>query len=934
MHRNLTSMGRVAALIAVGAAHLAAQGVQYGTISGTVKSTKGTPIAGARVVLKTGQGDRPFVTDANGTFRISQLIPQGGVIIQVTANGYLGAQTESRVNVDRNNVVEFVLKSVSAAEATVVVVATTEAIDTTEAKTGANVSLETVNALPINNRNITGIAGLSPGTSSDVNGLVIRGSQATQVQYLVDGADVMDPVTGGPAVRLNEEMLEEVQVINGAISAEYGRFTGGVVNTVTKSGTNDFKGVTRWDVTNLAWNAYNPLNRGASGKTTFANHHNTIQSYVFSGPILKDKLFFVVGYRTTSPKTSTPGTTSSGDFGGIPFVTTRTEERKDFKIDYQITPSHKVFWQYNKTVSTSMNVDYATQFGFGSTGIETLSSQTDDYSYVTFGYLGQLTSNLLLDLRMNQKKETLGGSAGASGGQGAQSAPMWVDTQTFDVFDNGFFSNDGDGRPVRTANGSLTWFVEAAGQHEIKTGVQLFESKRNSANAQTPSNYMIYFDGFATPGNKAASNRVMTPGDNRHSYLEYWEPIFGAITKNTVSGFYVNDKWKYNANWSFNLGLRFDRFTSKDDLGRDNYSVSSLTPRLAAIWDLKGDASKVLSFNYSVYAGQVIQGSTDQASPAGNPVWHQFSYLGGNPLKADGTLNRAAFATTEFYLEDPFRARNTTIDPNLKSPTMTELALNYRTKDETGGTWSIGVTKRDWTNSVDDFKTVVGGELKTVIKNDPDIKRDYIGFELVYQVNKGHFSYGGNATLSRLRGNYEGGQVGTTEQKNNYGPNGPVSARISPFGNLAADRPLLVVGNATYAFDFGKAGVMNLGALFFYNSGAPYSLIGANAAPGVGAGYSETYSRYFGDRGTQRFPNNYRVDFQIGYDVKLWKTLSFFTRVNFTNVFNTQMITSWNTSGNTSATGTFAPGSSFGRPTSAGNYLGARTVNIAGGFRF
>ena len=63
-----------------------------------------------------------------------------------------------------------------------------EAIDTTEAKTGANVSLESVNALPINNRTITGIAGLSPGTSSDANGLVIRGSQATQVQYLVDGA--------------------------------------------------------------------------------------------------------------------------------------------------------------------------------------------------------------------------------------------------------------------------------------------------------------------------------------------------------------------------------------------------------------------------------------------------------------------------------------------------------------------------------------------------------------------------------------------------------------------------------------------------------------------------------------------------------------------------------------------------------------------------
>ncbi|MBL0312106.1 MAG: TonB-dependent receptor [Holophagaceae bacterium] len=904
MLRNSFNLSRIAVLLAFGStAALVAQGVQYGTVSGTVKSSKGAAVAGARVTITTGQGIRTAVADASGNFRFPQLVPQSNTKVSVSADGYIGASIETRVGVDRNNIVDFTLKPVADVSTTVVVTASAGVIDSTEAKTGANLSLESINDLPINNRNITAIASLSPGVSSDSNGITVRGSQATQVQYLVDGADVMDPVTGGPAVRLNEEMLEEVQVISGAASAEYGRFTGGVVNTVTKSGTNEFHGVARWDATNPKWNAYNPLNRGASGKTEFLNHTGVIQQYVVSGPIIKDHLFFVVGYRTTSPMTTFPGTTSSGDFGGVAFVRTVKEERKDLKLDWQINNSHKVFWQYNKTVSQSLSRDYATLFGYGSTSLETLSDQADDFSYVTFGYLGQLTSSLLLDVRMNQKKETLGGSAGPSGGKGGKNTPMWIDTQTYDIFDNGFFSNDGDSRPIRTANASLSWFVDAAGSHEIKTGIQLYESKRAAANAQTPSNYMIYFDGFNTPGSSAASNRHMVAGNNNTSYLEFWEPIFGAITKNTITGLYINDKWKVNSNWALNLGLRYDKFVSKDDLGRDNFSISGVSPRLSAIWDIKGDASKVLSANYSIYQGQVIQGATDASSPAGNPVWHKFSYLGGNPLKADGTLNRAAFSNTEFYLEDPFRLRNTTIDPNLKPPQMTEIAVNYATRDEKGSTWTLGLTKRKWDNMVDDFKTVVGTDLKTTIKNDNSVSRDYIGMEITYQ-NKvyDNFNIGGNMTLSRLRGNYEGGQVGTTEQRNNFGPNGPADRFISPYGNLAADRPIAIVANADYKLTLGR-GTMNFGFLGLFTSGAPYSLTQTGVSTNVTGGYDTTYTRFNdGQRGQLRFPDNYRVDFQIAYDIKFWKTLDFFVRMNVTNLFNTQLVTSWNTTISTKAT--------------------------------
>ena len=423
-------MGRITALLALGGGTaLIAQGVQTGNVAGTVKdATTGKPISGATVILKTPQGDRQTTSDAQGTFRFGLLSPENAQLV-ISAHGHITASTNLRVNIGLTSTYDFTLKPIQETGAVVVVSAAESVIDPSETKTGENYALQDVNALPINNRTITSIASLTPGVSADSNGITIRGSQATQVQYLVDGADVMDPVTGGPAVRLNEEMLEEVQVVTGGASAEYGRFTGGVGNTTTKSGTNEFKGVARYDLTNLSWNAYNPLDRGAKGTYTFPNHTNTVQQYVFSGPIIKDHLFFVVGYRTTSPQTSTPQSTTgldgTGNPIGIPNAATRSEERKDIKLDWQINENNRVFWQYNKTDSKRRNIDYPTMFGYGSTTVDTLSSQNDTFSYVTFGYLGQISSNLLLSARFNQKKETLGGLVPAmTFTAGQKSAPL------------------------------------------------------------------------------------------------------------------------------------------------------------------------------------------------------------------------------------------------------------------------------------------------------------------------------------------------------------------------------------------------------------------------------------------------------------------------------------------------------------------------------
>lgn len=961
MNRVLSRLGLTAITLVAGSA-LVAQDATTGNISGTVKET-GTnkPIAGATVVLHTPQGDRTFTTNAQGGFRFSQLIP-GPVTLSVTADGYLGGSLATRVPLGSTNVTDFPLAPMSVATTTVVVIGTGNNIDTTDAKVGQNFTLSAINDLPIpaTARTVTNIAALAPGVSADANGLTIRGAQNTQVQYLVDGVDVADPVTGGFSAQLNEDMLSEVQVLDGGISAKYGRFTGGVVQAVTKSGTNEFEGIARFSFRNPAWAAYNPRDRGALGDKTFPDANNIQQNIVISGPIIKDHLFFVVGYRAQAPfaRVNALQTTAPPEFGGgVPYRATTTDDRKDIKLDWQITPSQRVYAQYNKTEIDQAGRDYAAAFFGGSTSIATLSNQPNTFSYRAFGYQGQLSDNLILNIRYGQKDEQLGGPGG--GGQGGANVPVMIDdgvgpgsspfAGTGYVYDNGFFGEDADKRPIKTGNADLLWFLQAAGDHELNFGVDYFQSAHNAANSQSPNNQIINFDGFINydgagnplNGDTSLANRRF----DGNSFIQIFIPYTGTA-KNTIWGAYVNDKWKMNKNWSFNLGVRLDKNKSQSDIQATNYDVSSISPRLAAIWDLHGDGAWVVQASWGIYTGQVIQGATDNASTVGNPAEYDYIYTGG-----PGNL-RSSYSPTPFRSLDAGLYRHSNIiDPNLKMPSMQELALSLKHADGHNGLWSVTVNRRTWSNFVDDFKDLQTNPVDandttlTVYKNDPSIRRDYLGLELQYQKQFTEaFSLGGNATLSQLQGNYEGGQVGATEQWNNYGPQGAYAGQPTPFqlghtmGPLAADVPLRIRAFSNYTRKLGP-GRFNAGAIFQYTSGAPYNKVATTGVAGGPTGTlatigGSTYAQFFADRGNFRFPDTYRTDLQLAYDLPVWRKAVWFTSVNLVNVFNHQQVVTWNTVATLGPGNTWKPGASYGVPTASGNYALGRTLTFSTGFKF
>ena len=952
MNRVFSRLGLTAIAIVAGSA-LHAQGTQTGNLVGVVKeASTNKPIAGARLVVHTPQGDFTTTTNAQGAFRLVGLIP-GNVSLSVSADGYMGGNLSTHVALDNTNVTDFVLKPSTEANATVVVVGSANNIDTTDAKDGKNFTLSAINALPILNRTVGNIAALSPGISRDNNGLTIRGAQNTQVLYLVDGADVSDPVTGGNSAQLNEDMLSEVQVQSGGISAEYGRFTGGVVQAVTKSGGNEFSGIVRLTAEDPNWNAYNPLDRTLTGTRQFTDTHTVTQNYVFSGPIIKDHLFFVVGFRQRAPFVNSVSRQTTAPViygGGIPYNATASDERKDIKLDWQITPNHRVFWQYNATEQDQTGRDYANAFFGGSTSLATLSNQPNAFSYYTLGYQGLLSDNFVLNIHYSHKKETLGGKGG--GGQGGSALSMYDQVDNY-LYDNGVFGEDGDSRPIENGNIAATWFLHGAGEHELKFGVDWYQSSHTAANAQSPSGVFVYFNGFIapvlSPADTALSNRNFVVGSGGSgSFWDEWRTFGAARSQNTIWSGYINDKWRLNSHWSFNIGARLDKFTSKTDLGANNFSLTAISPRLAAIWDINGDGTWILQGSYGVYTGAVIQGATDSTSVVGNPAEYDFDYTGG-----PGNL-RSSYAATPFFVNDPGKYRHSNLfDPNAKMPEMQETAITLKHADGESGIWSVNINRRHWKNFLDDFKTaqpnpVDANDLSlTVTKNDPTLVRDYLGFEFQYQKQFTEaFSSGGNLTLSSLRGNYEGGQVGTTEQINNFGPVGgtpgaypgaPTRDQLGNYGYLAADVPIRIRAFSNYTRKIGP-GHLNVGAIFNYTAGAPYSKTARNAPVNgvpsyIGGG---TYTEFFGDRGAQRFADTYSTDLQLAYDMPIWRRFNFFTVLNITNVFNHQMQQTWNTSGTSVSAGTvWRPANAFyGKPTSAADYIAARTIQLSAGIKF
>jgi hypothetical protein len=298
--------------LAFGAARAGAQSTTNGAIGGLVKDPKGAVVQGANITVKNEETNKEATatTDDEGRFRVVQLQP-GTYTVTVAASGF-GNYTQQHVVVEVGRVTSIDLPlSVGGATESVEVTSEAPVINTTQQDFSTNINQTSINNLPINGRRWSNYALLTPGATPDGTfGLIsFRGISGLLNNNTVDGGDNNQAFFAEERGRtrisysISQSAIREFQVNTSSYSAEYGRSAGGVVNAVTKSGTNQFHGDAFYYQRNNKWGARNPrsfVTQNVNGVFTPVAFKPVDVRHQFGGtiggPIVKDKAFFFFSY--------------------------------------------------------------------------------------------------------------------------------------------------------------------------------------------------------------------------------------------------------------------------------------------------------------------------------------------------------------------------------------------------------------------------------------------------------------------------------------------------------------------------------------------------------------------------------------------------------------------------------------------------------------
>src|SRR5262245_35926665 len=298
-----------ALLIVLVAAPVLCQELTTGTISGKVSDPTGRGIPGAVIIATSSFGTRTAETDAGGAYILPFLRP-GTYTIRAEAPGGFTTVIRNDVGVALNQKTSLDFTLEPGKTETVTVTGQSPLVDVTSTSTSTNIKYDDfASSVPLG-RAFTDTyavaAGVVSGLGTGKGNYSISGASGLENQYLIDGVNVTNTGYGGiGAYNINygslgtgvtSEFLDEVQIKTGGFEAEYGQALGGIINTIVRSGTNDFKGSVKWYASPSSLQSSRTLvglDAGAANTIT-----TNVNDFAFSvgGPIIKDKLFYFVAY--------------------------------------------------------------------------------------------------------------------------------------------------------------------------------------------------------------------------------------------------------------------------------------------------------------------------------------------------------------------------------------------------------------------------------------------------------------------------------------------------------------------------------------------------------------------------------------------------------------------------------------------------------------
>src|SRR5689334_18989563 len=589
----------------VGAAQ---QNVTSGTLSGRIEDERGAVVSGVTVTATHLETNQQLTTtsDVDGRYRFPYL-RTGDYDLKVEAQGFESLTKQLTVLVGQ--ALDLPIKlDVAGVTAQVNIGSDVPIVETVRTQITETIRPREINELPLNGRNYLDLALLVPGVSPTNTGsnqrfaetsavpgqgISIAGQRNLYNSFIVDGVSANDDAADLTGTYYSQEVIDQFQVVTSGGIAEFGRASGGVVNILTKSGTNDLRGDVYGFMRNQRFDARNPL-APTKDLLTQAQYGGTA-----GGPLRRERTFFFTNFEQTrrnysavltiAPSavasindrlraTNYPGSLISTGVVPASFDTTNFFTRIDHSINRRNQLSGR-YSLYHIDAVNSRNVGglntVSRGTGLSDTDQTVVISNVTTFSTRTLNEARFQFTNSRLAAPVNDEVGPAVNISGVASFGTATFSPLARDINLFEAVDN-----------VTTQRGN----------HSLKFGGDVLYNRVN-----------ILFPG-ALQGVYAFTslNNFLTG-----NYLSY-QQAFGAASQfqaNPNFGVFVQDEWRVRPSLTLNGGLRYDAQFLPDPIRTD---TNNLSPRVGIVY-APGDRKTVVRASFGLYYDRIPLRATSNA---------------------------------------------------------------------------------------------------------------------------------------------------------------------------------------------------------------------------------------------------------------------------------------------------------------------------------
>jgi hypothetical protein len=589
---------------------------QTASIQGVITDSTGGALPG--VTVEASSADRgqklQVQSDSAGHYHFPS-VPPGVYTVTATLSGMQPATAKDvQAKLGTSPKVDLVLK-VAAVSENVTVTAEAQLVDVTSSSAQTSIRTETFEKLP-RGRDFSSVVVQAPSANQNNKngGISIDGASGAENRYIMDGVDTTNPQTGVQGKALTTEFVDEVQVKSAGYPAEFGGSTGGVINVVTKTGTNDFRGTLGGEYTNTSWNGENaqidvgtrtltrtPILQLNSSNTGFEqyfpvdDHTNQVEpSVTFGGPLMKDNLWFYGGYKPQRQSISRTVTFTNGVTGSFP---------QKFRRDNWVgTLSGQVGSKLLFKASGNNSGYETTNLLPGATGrgnTNPLAYAPDDKleNWTGSGYADYIaTPQWFLSAKggrfyRNYSQSDVSSDPLISFASGINSA-VFPEIPADLVKASGFSNiptntaSQKDAYTRDNINLDASWFGNVAGTHRVKGGIQLDNIKNEVFRGQL--NYLV----------TASWNAVCPQCTGRGKYGSAGVYTFQTTgnVEDKIEGLFLQDSWTTMSDrLTLNVGVR----TESEAI--PSYATKGTTGSKAIDFGFKDKVAPRLGFSYDLF---------------------------------------------------------------------------------------------------------------------------------------------------------------------------------------------------------------------------------------------------------------------------------------------------------------------------------------------